>query len=497
MKLLKRLSFAAFALFSLMFFAACSDVKNPFDGTGDSGSNDNNDDELPTGVYTVADAIKAYNKGGAAGVTVEGFIVGVYDFYTSVYSFDAETIVAANILLADAADENDATNCLIVQLPTETEARDSLNLKSNPENYKRKVKITGDVEAYYSVAGLKSLTAYELGEAVSGGVTVVIPEEVQSIASAIANGAGGAKVQGTVIASNTCSALISDESGAILVYLGEGKGVDYSAGDVLLVAGGIKKYAGMLQFGEDASVEKVGTAEVTHPVPEVMSGETMDAALASPAIKYVEFTGVYSLSNGKYHNVAVEGAVTAIGSIQYPAENLFTANSGDVIKVTGYSVGVDYNKYYYTIAVKVEVVESAGNSGDSGDNGSEEEGDEEDSNVDVSGAMSVEKALAYYSDGDKKTATVIGYIVGSVNGTSNPKKNAEFKADVTKDTNLLLADSPDETDADKCLVVQLSTNVRAGLKVADNYKKLVSITGSIEKYFGVAGLKSPTEYKYK
>ena len=198
--------------------------------------------------------------------------------------------------------------------------------------------------------------------------------------------------------------------------------------------------------------------------------------------------------------MAVDGAVTAIGSIQYPAENLFTANSGDVIKVTGYSVGVDYNKYYYTIAVKVEVVESAGNSGDSGDsgdNGSEEEGDEEDSNVDVSGAMSVEKALAYYSDGDKKTATVIGYIVGSVNGTSNPKKNAEFKADVTKDTNLLLADSPDETDADKCLVVQLSTNVRAGLKVADNYKKLVSITGSIEKYFGVAGLKSPTDYEYK
>lgn len=491
MKLLKRLSFAAFAIFSLMLFAACSDVKNPFGDTGDSGSNDNNDDELPTGVYTVADAIKAYNKGGAAGVTVEGFIVGVYDFNTSVYTFEAETTVAANILLADAADDNDATNCIIVQLPYETEARDSLNLKSNPENYKRKVKITGDVEAYYSVAGLKNPTAYELGEAVSGGVTVVIPEEIQSIASAIANGAGGAKVQGAVIASNTCSALISDESGAILIYLGEGKGVDYSAGDVLLVAGGIKKYAGMLQFGEDATVEKVGTAEVAHPVPEVMSGEAMDAALASPAIKYVEFTGVYSLSNGKYHNVAVEGAVTAIGSIQYPAENLFTANSGDVIKVTGYSVGVDYNKYYYTIAVKVEVVES------SGDNGGEEEGDEGDSNVDPLSAMSVENALLYYSDGDKKTATVIGYIVGSVNGTSNPKKNAEFKADVTKDTNLLLADSPDETDADKCLVVQLSTNVRAGLKVADNYKKLVSITGSIEKYFGVAGLKSPTDYEYK
>ena len=65
-------------------------------------------------------------------------------------------------------------------------------------------------------------------------------------------------------------------------------------------------------------------------------------------------------------------------------------------------------------------------------------------------------------------------------------------------TNLLIADNADETDVTKCLAVQLPSGaVRNALNLVDNpgnYKKFVTLTGSLEKYFGVAGLKSVSKY---
>ena len=71
-------------------------------------------------------------------------------------------------MISDNADESNIENCLIVQLPT-GDIRSALNLVNNPGNYKKQVKITGSVEKYFQVAGLKSVTAYELT-----GVTGII-----------------------------------------------------------------------------------------------------------------------------------------------------------------------------------------------------------------------------------------------------------------------------------------------------------------------------------
>ena len=109
----------------------------------------------------------------------------------------------------------------------------------------------------------------------------------------------------------------------------------------------------------------------------------------------------------------------------------------------------------------------------------------------------VSEAIAVYNAGGAKTATVNGYIVGVLNGS---KDKPEFKAETTVDTNLLLADNADETDVAKCLAVQLpSGEVRNALNLAanpGNYKKCVALTGSIEKYFTIAGLKSVKEYSF-
>lgn len=92
------------------------------------------------------------------------------------------------------------------------------------------------------------------------------------------------------------------------------------------------------------------------------------------------------------------------------------------------------------------------------------------------------------------TATVKGYIVGTVVSGGNYDQEAPF----TAATNLALADSPDETDPAKILTVQLPTgSVRSGLNLVDNpsnFKAQITITGTLKAYFGVPGLTAPTAY---
>ena len=109
----------------------------------------------------------------------------------------------------------------------------------------------------------------------------------------------------------------------------------------------------------------------------------------------------------------------------------------------------------------------------------------------------VTEALAAFVAGETKPAIVKGYIVGTIDGMS-VAEGALFSGTATTATNLLLADNTNETDYTKCLPIQLPTgDVRTALNLVDNpgnYKKYVVLTGSLEKYFGVAGLKSVSAY---
>ena len=66
-------------------------------------------------------------------------------------------------------------------------------------------------------------------------------------------------------------------------------------------------------------------------------------------------------------------------------------------------------------------------------------------------------------------------------------------------SNILIADSPDETDVTKCMPVQLPTGaVRTAVNLKDNpgnYKKEIILVGNIEKYFGATGIKSASYAK--
>ena len=229
---------------------------------------------------------------------------------------------------------------------------------------------------YYSTDNKKSYTAgnavnitesttiYAYTEDADGNQSDVVSAEytkieLKTIAEVIVAGAGNAMTTGTIVATYSRGFLLGDGTAYILVYQGASLKEEFYAGDVVLVNGPVSQYGGLMQFGTTAVVEKTGEAEVTHPNVTTMDAAAMDAYLAKPSVQYVEYTGTLSVDKEKgYYNVAIDGAKTAVGSISYPKAGIVEAEyDGDVVKVTGYTIGVSSSKYVNTMAVSVEVVE--------------------------------------------------------------------------------------------------------------------------------------------
>ena len=105
---------------------------------------------------------------------------------------------------------------------------------------------------------------------------------------------------------------------------------------------------------------------------------------------------------------------------------------------------------------------------------------------------------------------VKAYIVGQVNGasmSSGAEFNAPFSSSTNQstgeltgyNTNLLLANTADETNPDNCVPLQLpSGTLRTGLNLVQHPEmdgQEILVYGSFEKYFGTAGIKSPSYAK--
>lgn len=142
---------------------------------------------------SVAEAIAAYNPDSKIeNVAVVGYIVGVADNGTMKQCiFDLGHEVKSNIIIADNPNEVDPANCMPVQLSSGTTIRTALNLVDNPSNLKKKVVITGIIEKYCNVAGLKSPKEYKFVEDVWGSLyyptDVEIPTSVKAYIVTAAN----------------------------------------------------------------------------------------------------------------------------------------------------------------------------------------------------------------------------------------------------------------------------------------------------------------------
>jgi len=204
------------------------------------------------GSISVADAI-ANNTGTA---TVQGYIVGTASSGTS-YNQEAPFTVATNIGLADSPNETNPSNILPVQLPSGT-IRTALNLVGNPQNFQSEVTVTGSLEAYFSVSGLKSPTAYTL---ISEGETPPEAEVMENIAAArsVTDGDKLIKVSGTVTTGTGFwggqAFYLQDTSAGIYVFTSS---ADVNPGDIVELEGKVSPYSGELQI-QPTKISKISS----------------------------------------------------------------------------------------------------------------------------------------------------------------------------------------------------------------------------------------------
>lgn len=205
---------------------------------------------------SVSEAIS--NNTGTA--TVQGYIVGTANSGTS-YDQEAPFTIATNIGLADSPNETNPSNILPVQLPTGA-LRTALNLKDHPENLKAEVTVTGSLEAYFSVPGLKSPTAYTI---ISDGETPPESPEVEvleNIAAArvITNPDKLVKITGTVTTGmgywGGNAFYLQDTSAGIYVFTSS---ADVNPGDVIELEGKVSPYSGELQI-QPTKISKVSSS---------------------------------------------------------------------------------------------------------------------------------------------------------------------------------------------------------------------------------------------
>lgn len=90
---------------------------------------------------------------------------------------------------------------------------------------------------------------------------------------------------------------------------------------------------------------------------------------------------------------------------------------------------------------------------------------------------------------------VTGYIVGFI--TSQPYVYT-YSANGTVNTNIIIADKPDETSDANCLPIQLPDGaIRSALNLVDHpthYGEKIALKGNFESYFSVTGMKSTSAY---
>ncbi len=108
----------------------------------------------------------------------------------------------------------------------------------------------------------------------------------------------------------------------------------------------------------------------------------------------------------------------------------------------------------------------------------------------VSQAIALAEAEAAWVKG-----YIVGYVTGQVLSSGARFTSTAPEGETVSNTNLLIAASASETDVNKCMPIQLSRDYRADFALDANpgmLGKEVIMAGQLTKYFGAAGIKSPT-----
>ena len=109
---------------------------------------------------------------GADAQWIRGFIVGSANIASGVIENDSQIsweppfdndANVANVILADEEGERDINNCVVVYLPSNAESGiRAINLKENPENLGKILKVKGNLKTYLGKPGMRDTNEYTL-----------------------------------------------------------------------------------------------------------------------------------------------------------------------------------------------------------------------------------------------------------------------------------------------------------------------------------------------
>ncbi|MBD5213291.1 MAG: hypothetical protein HDS75_00525 [Bacteroidales bacterium] len=388
--------------------------------------------------YSVTAAIELEASGKSPSGWVTGYIVGtVAPEVVEISSSDdiewtAEPTLANTLVIATDPECTDVAQCLVLSLPQDSKLREYAALRDNPGVYKKQIWLYGKLEAYMGSWGLTG---------------------------------------------------------------------NKGTADQFKIDG--------VEIGGGSAANGDGTKETPYNVQQVLGGSASGTAWVTGYIvgtvtdKSIQTDSEFGTANASNTNFLIamtpdETDYTKCVPVQLPSGDVRTAlslqlhpeNLGKQVSVYG-----SIEKYFGVMGVKAVTEYALGEGGSTGDDDdpvtppATGDGDgTKDSPYDV------KQVLGGSLSG---TAWVKGFIVGTVTDKSI-QTDSEFGTANASNTNFLLAATATETDYTKCVPVQLPNgDVRTALSLQqhpDNLGKEVLIYGSIEKYFGVIGVKTVTEY---
>lgn len=147
--------------------------------------------------YDVASGINL--QGNASNVWVRGYIVGSVKNGTSTVTSNDDVIWEApfdsftNVLIADEADCQEVTSCIIVNLPSGKPLRQMVNLYDNPDNLGKTLAVLGTLRTYFGQAGLRDSNGTEADFVLEGYIPPTPGETIYS--ETFANGQGDFTIQ--------------------------------------------------------------------------------------------------------------------------------------------------------------------------------------------------------------------------------------------------------------------------------------------------------------
>lgn len=93
--------------------------------------------------------------------SVTGYIIGSIETNTQkiiTSNFSNDT----NIILADNADETDENKMLFIKIPRQGKFKESIGLRSQPNNLGKKIELKGVLGSYFGKPGMKKLSAFDI-----------------------------------------------------------------------------------------------------------------------------------------------------------------------------------------------------------------------------------------------------------------------------------------------------------------------------------------------